>query len=50
MANVENETPNPILQFAGAAAFQKTAWAVGKIYVVCSISLLRDLLPSEASH
>jgi hypothetical protein len=32
--NIENETQNPMLPFAGEAAFQKAAWAVGKIYVV----------------
>jgi hypothetical protein len=36
--NIENETQNPMLPFAGEAAFQKAAWAVGKIYVVRCIS------------
>jgi hypothetical protein len=35
MANMDIDAPNPMMQFAGDAAFQKTAWAVGKIYVVC---------------
>jgi len=44
--NMDNETQNPMLPFAGEAAFQKAAWAVGKIYVVRCI-----LAPtSPASH
>ena len=39
MAFEENQTPSPmdlLLPFAGEGAFQKTAWAVGKIYSVFS--------------